>query len=165
MQRMADRSHGKKFVPWKPKDKVWLSAAHLITHLPSKKLVPKRYGPFEVEAVLSPITFRLRLPKSWKNHPVFHASELSSYRETEIHGPNHPEPPPDVINGQEEYEIEAILAHKGNVKGKRRFLVSWIGYPSSDNSWLPEKEFQNAQDILQTYKDRLRLSRILTTID
>jgi hypothetical protein len=163
MQHMADQSHGKKFTPWKPKDKVWLSAAHLITHLPSRKLAPKRYGPFEIEAVLSPITYRLRLPKSWKNHPVFHASELSSYRETEVHGPNHPEPPPDIINGQEEYKIEAIHAHRGNVKGKCSFLVSWVGYPSSENSWLPEKELDNAQEILQTYKKRLHLARILTS--
>ena len=95
-------------------------------------------------------------------HPIFHASELSSYRETEIHGPNYPEPPPDIIGGEEEYEIEAILAHKGNVKGRRRFLVSWKGYPSSENSWLPEKELKNAQEVLKTYKTYLKISRLLT---
>jgi len=118
MQCMAARSYGKKFEPWKVGEKVWLSAKNLISALPSKKLAPKRYGPFTVEAVLSPITFKIQLPPSWKSHPVFHASELSSYQETEVHGPNNTEPPPDIINGQEEYEIEAILAHKGNVKGK-----------------------------------------------
>jgi hypothetical protein len=133
MQRMAARS-------WKVGEKVWLSAKNLISALPSKKLAPKRYGPFTVEAVLSPITFKIRLPSSWKSHPVFHASELSCYQETEVHGPNNTEPPPDIVNGQEEYEIEAVLAHKGNVKGKRHFLVSWKGYPSSDNSWIPEKK-------------------------
>jgi hypothetical protein len=162
MQRMAARSYGKKFEPWKAGEKVWLSAKNLISALPSKKLAPKRYGPFTVEAVLSPITFKIRLPPSWKSHPVFHASELSSYQETEVHGPNNTEPPPDIINGQEEYEIEAVLAHKGNVKGKRRFLVSWKGYSSSDNSWIPEKEMNNAQEILKTYKKRLKISRLLS---
>jgi hypothetical protein len=106
--------------------------------------------------------FKIGLPPSWKSHPVFHASELSSYQETEVHGPNNTEPPPDIINGQEEYEIEAILTHKGNIKGKCHFLVSWKGYPSSDNSWIPEKEMNNAQEILKTYKNRLRISRLLT---
>jgi hypothetical protein len=143
-------------------DKVWLSGSHLLTHFPSRKLAPKKYGPFLIEATLSPITFRLRLPDSWRIHPVFHASELLSYRETEIHGPNYPEPPPDIINGEEEYKIEAILAHKGNVKGRRRFLVSWKGYPNSENSWLPEKELKNAPEILKTYKTRLKITRRLT---
>jgi hypothetical protein len=158
MQCMAARSFGKKFEPWKVGEKVWLSAKNLISALPSKKLAPKQYGPFTVEAVLSPITFKIRLPSSWKSHPVFHASELLSYQETEVHGPNNTKPPPDIINGQEEYEIEAVLAHKGNVKGKRRFLVSWKGYPSSDNSWIPEKEMNNAQEILKTYKKHLKIS-------
>jgi len=117
MQHMAACSFGKKFEPWKVGEKVWLSAKNLISALPSKKLAPKWYGPFTVEAVLSPITFKIRLSPSWKSHPVFHASELSSYQETEVHGPNNSEPPPDINNGQEEYEIEAVLAHKGNVKG------------------------------------------------
>jgi len=155
MQHMAARSYGKKFEPWKVGEKVWLSAKNLISALPSKKLAPKQYGPFTVKAVLSPITFKIQLPPSWKSHPVFHASELSSYQETEVHVPNNTEPPPDIINGQEEYEIKAVLAHKGNVKGKRRFLVLWKGYSSSDNSWIPEKEMNNAQEILKTYKKRL----------
>jgi hypothetical protein len=159
-QRMAERSHGKKYIPWKIGDKVWLSANHLLTHFPSKKLAPKRHGPFLITKVLSPINFQLNLPKSWKVHPIFHASELSSYKETEIHGPNYPEPPPDLIDNEEEYEIDAILAHKGQ-PGKRRFLISWKGYSSAENSWIPEKELGNASEILKTYKERLRISRLL----
>jgi RNase H-like domain found in reverse transcriptase/Integrase zinc binding domain len=113
MQRMAERSFGQKYQPWKVGDKVWLSAANLRLKLPSRKLAPKRYGPFTIMAVLSPITFTLQLPPQWKIHPTFHASQLSSYRENDVHGPNFPEPPPDVLEEEEEYEIEAILAHKG----------------------------------------------------
>jgi len=51
-QRMATQSYGKKFEPWKVGEKVWLSAKNLISALPLKKLAPKRYGPFIVEAVL-----------------------------------------------------------------------------------------------------------------
>jgi hypothetical protein len=113
---MAEQSHRVKYTPWKVGDKVWLSAKNLIVPIPKKKLGPKRYRPFPIKAVLSPITFILQLPEQWRIHPTFHALELSSYRETDVHGPNFQEPPPDIINEEEEYEVEAILAHKGTGK-------------------------------------------------
>ena len=161
MQRMAERMHGTKFIPWKIGNKVWLSAAHLLIKLPSWKLAPKRYGPFEVVEVLSPITFKLRLPKTWKVHPTFHASELSSYRETDVHGPNATNPPPDLIDGEEEYEVEAIISHM-TLHCKIHYLVSWSGYDASENSWLPESALKNSPTILKRYKDRLKISRILS---
>jgi hypothetical protein len=39
-----------------------------------------------------------------------------SYRENNIHSPNFQEPPPDIITEEEEYEVEAILVHKGTGK-------------------------------------------------
>jgi hypothetical protein len=85
---------------------------------------------------------------------------LSTYKETEIHGPNYTEPPPDLVDGEKEYEIDTILAHKGQ-RNRVKYLVSWKGYPSSENTWLPEKELKNAPEILETYKNRLHLSKIL----
>jgi hypothetical protein len=87
----------------------------LIVPIPKKKLGPKRYGPFPIKAILSLITFTLQLPEQWRIHPTFHTSELSSYCETDVHGLNSQEPPPDII-AEEEYEVEAILAHKGTGK-------------------------------------------------
>jgi hypothetical protein len=75
---------------------------------------------------------------------MFHASELSSYHETDVHGPNFQEPPPDIITEEEEYEVKAILAHKGMGK-QRRYLVSWIGYSLASNEWIPEENLGNAQ--------------------
>ena len=64
--------------------------------------------------VLSSTSYQLQIPRSWKIHPVFHASLLTLYKENDIHGPNFPEPPPDLINEEEEYEIEWILKHQGS---------------------------------------------------
>ncbi|EIW51218.1 uncharacterized protein TRAVEDRAFT_100017, partial [Trametes versicolor FP-101664 SS1] len=50
----------------------------------------------------------LKLPITWKIHPVFHASFLTLYHENNTHGPNYTRPPPDVIDEQDEYEVEAI---------------------------------------------------------
>ena len=94
------------FSPWKVGDKVWLEAMNLCLNYPSRKLAPKRQGPFEIAQVLSLLTYWLRLPSTWKIHDVFHASLLSSYKETEAHGPNFPKPPPDLIGTEEEYEVE-----------------------------------------------------------
>jgi hypothetical protein len=116
MQRMAEHSHRVKYTSWKVGDKVWLSAKNLIIPILKKKLGPKRYGPFPIKAVLSPITFTLHLPEQWRIHPIFHALELSSYRKTDIHGLNFQEPPPNIVAEEEEYEVEAILAHKGTGK-------------------------------------------------
>jgi len=157
---MAELTHAPHFKPWKAGDKVWLSANHLLMHFPSKKLVAKCHGPFTIFKVLSPITYCLELPSSWRIHLVFHVIELSPYKETEVHGPNFPEPPPDLIDREAEYEIEAIVAHK-KVRGKFQYLISWKGYASLENSWLPEKEFDYAKEILQTYKKCLQLARLL----
>ena len=66
--------------------------------------------------VLLPLSYQLQIPGSWKIHLVFHASPLTPYKENEIHGPNFPEPPPDLINEEEEYEIKWILKHRGTPK-------------------------------------------------
>jgi hypothetical protein len=148
---MADRNFHSTFKPWKVGDKVWLSAAHLIIPLPSRKLAPKRYGPFTIKAVLSKLSYTLDLPKSWKIHPTFHATELVPYCENDIYGKNFLEPPPDVIDNEEEYEIESILTDKVS-RGRRFYLVAWKGYSSAHNSWEPEGSFQHAQEVLKQYK-------------
>jgi hypothetical protein len=91
---------------------VWLEAVNLKIKHQKTKLAPKRYGPFTVEREVSPVAYQLRLPASWGIHNVFHASLLSPYYETEAHGPNFSRPPPDLIDGQEEYEVERIISHR-----------------------------------------------------
>ena len=62
--------------------------------------------------VLGPVTYCLQLPGTWRIHPMFHATLLSSYLETAVHGPNHTRPPPDLIEDKEQWEVEAIVGHK-----------------------------------------------------
>jgi len=37
---------------------------------------------------------------------------LMPYKENDVHGPNFPHAPPDLVEGQEEWEIEQIVRHK-----------------------------------------------------
>ena len=111
--RIMRERNTRTFSPWKVGDKVWLEAMNLHLNYPSRKLAPKRQGPFEIAQVLSPLTYCLHLPSTWKIHDVFHASLLSPYKETETHGPNFSKPPPDLIGAEEEYEVEQIISHRG----------------------------------------------------
>ena len=152
---MTQRS-SHRFVPWKIGDKVWLEATHLHLHYPSRKLTSKCIGPFEINCVLSPLTYQLKLLRTWKIHNVFHASLLSPYRSTEAHGPSFLEPPPDVIDNKEEYKVKAILSHKGP-KSHQKNLTSWKGYSTAENTWEPKSNLRHSASILSSYKQQHNL--------
>ena len=99
----------KKFQPYQKNDQVWIEGTHLKTLYPSAKLAPKRYGPFKVLKQLSPAVYEIRIPHQWKVHNMFHANLITPYKETAIHGPNYSQPPPDLVDGEEEFEVEQIL--------------------------------------------------------
>ena len=140
-----------QFVPWKIGDKVWLEATHLHLHYPSRKLAPKYMGPFKITCILSPLIYQLKLPRTWKIHNVFHTSLLSPYHSTEAHGPSFLEPPPNVLDNKEEYEVEAILSHN-RPKSRRKYLTSWKGYSTAENTWEPESNLRHSTSILSSYK-------------
>ena len=126
---------------YKEGDLVWLEGRHLRTNQPTTKLAPKRHGPFKVTQVMSPVNYRLELPTQWSIHPVFHTDLLTRYHETATHGPNYQRPPPDLVDGEEEYEIEKILDSRrfGRTR-KLQYLVKWKGYPDSENQWVDRNE-------------------------
>ena len=140
-----------KFTPFKKGEKVWLEAQNLKRSVTDLKFAPKRERPFTITKVLSPITYQLHLLKTWKIHPVFHTTLLSSYHENNIHGPNFPAPPSDLIAGKEEYEIEQILHHRG-LLSRQSFLIRWKGYSAEEDSWVPEQDLKNAKSTLNNYK-------------
>jgi hypothetical protein len=98
-------------LPYQVGDQVWLEATHLHFPYQSTKLAPKRHGPFLVTREVSPVTFQLCIPMAWNIHNVFHASLLSPYHESPEHRPNYSRPPPDLLEGEEEYEVECIVNH------------------------------------------------------
>ena len=122
---------------YKTGDLVWLEGRNLQIDRPSTKLAPKRYGPFKIGKVLSPITYQVELPQQWKIHDVFHADLLTPYHETELHGPNFTRPPPDLIDGEEEYEVEEIVqSQKYGRQRKVQYLIKWKGCPALENQWV-----------------------------
>ncbi len=88
--------------------------------------------------VLGPVMYQLCLPEQWSIHLVFHVDLLTPYKETEFHGRNFERPLPDLINGEEEYEVEHIINSRRFGRGRQvQYLVHWKGYPESDDQWIP----------------------------
>ena len=97
---------------YKTGDQVWLEATNLHFPLQATKLNPKRYGPFKIIKEISPVAYQLNLLPVWKIHDMFHLSLLLPYQETTAHGPNFTQPPPDLIKGEEKFEVEHIKGHR-----------------------------------------------------
>src|SRR6266702_1431775 len=138
---MALKNQGnRRFKPYNKGDQVWVEGTNIKTLYRSAKLSPKRYGPFKVLEQLSEAVYRLKIPGHWKIHNVFHANLIMPYKETELHGPNFTHPPPDLIEGEQEFEVKKILDAQPRGRGRKmHFLVKWKGYPTSDNSWEPRE--------------------------
>jgi chromodomain-containing protein len=137
--------------PYQVGDQVWLEATHLCLPYQSTKLAPKCHSPFSIAKVVSPVAFQLHIPMAWNIHDVFHASLLSPYHESLEHGPNYSRPLPDLLDGEEEYEVECIINHRHSGRVRTlQYLIKWKGYPEADNTWEPA-DLVHAPDLIATY--------------
>jgi hypothetical protein len=103
------------FCPYQKGQKVWIEGTNIKTTHPTTKLRAKHFGPFKITEVISPVTYCIQLPVQWKIHNTFHAALLHPHKTMELYGRALTEPPPDLIAGQEEWEVENVLAsqHQG----------------------------------------------------
>jgi hypothetical protein len=144
-------------------DQVMLSTKNLklpSTH--SRKLSPKWVGPFEIIRQKHKDSFELDLDGKFKIHPVFHVNLLKPWidnNDTEFPD-RHQDPPPTVIiDGEEEFEAEAIVK-KRTRRGKTQYLVKWKGFHDEDNTWEPAEHLTNAPDLITDF-DRKQSRQIL----
>jgi hypothetical protein len=144
--------------------KVLLSTKNLAMKMVgSAKLLPKFIGPFEITGQVNEVAYRLALPECMRMHNVFHVSLL---REWHDNGKYQPPPPPVILDGDLEYEVERVLHHREKVIGTKRtrhgkkkimgreYLIKWLGYPAEYNTWEPEENCLNCPDMVQDYWDR-----------
>ena len=86
-----------------------------------------------------------------KIHNVFHIDLLIPYNETEAYGETYTQLPPELIDGEEEYEVEEIINERRKGCNKKlEYLIKWKGYPSSENSWINESDL-HAPELLAEY--------------
>ena len=138
-------------VEFKKGEKVWLDTTNINTSRPMKKLAEKRVGPFEILQKVGSSSYKLKLPSSWKIHPVFHSDLLSHFEEPVFdHQKIGDAPLPEVIDDHEEFEVEKILDSRFYRK-HLQFLVQWKGYPLEDSTWEPESNVKNAAEAIADF--------------
>jgi len=135
---------------FKINDKVWINSS-LIMKNGNKKLKPKKLGPYKIIKKISPVSFKLELPKEIRIHPVIHVSELEPYYEDKFKRKQLP-PPPVIVDNEEEFEVEEILDKRRHY-GKIQYLIKWKGYPLSEASWEPETNL-NCPELLKQFNNK-----------
>jgi len=144
-------------IPFKVGNKVLLNLKDYQTM--EQALQPQYKGLFEIIEKLFLVIFWLRMsPRYQALHLVFYASKLTQYSKSTIHGQKATPPPPILIQGQKEWEVENILDLQQK-HGKNKYLVRWKGYTQGDNTWKPKENLQNAGEKLQEYLQSIPQSR------
>ena len=139
-----------------------LSTSHLRDIGRSAKLSARYIGPYKVIQVISPVAYKLNLPSSLRIHPTFHVSKLKKYESNdERRFPQREQqvrPPPVLVDGEEKYEVEAIINKRMRKYGRGRerveYLVLWKGYPAHEATWLPLSALKQAKEAIQSYEQR-----------
>jgi hypothetical protein len=84
---------------------------------------------------------------------VFHTDLLTPYHKTPTHGANYQRPPPDLVDGMEEYEVERVLDSCRYGHGRKlQYLIAWKGYPDSDNQWVNWDDAEGAQEAIEEFR-------------
>jgi hypothetical protein len=96
-----------------------LGSGYKMRGVPKQKLGFQRVGPFRVVDKVGRLAYKLEFPDDWRIHPVISVAQLEP-------APSDPfgrtvEPPPAVeIDGDEEFEIDAIL--ESHIRGRHKKL-------------------------------------------
>ena len=107
-----------------------------VANRPCPKLAYKFYGPFEVEARIGEVAYRLKLPEHSQIHPVFHVSQLKPF--TPDYSPVSSDLPVQLeVDASEVFPEEILdrrLSKKGN-KAQLQVLIKWTSLPASEATW------------------------------
>jgi len=132
-------------------DMVWLLLRNMVTTRPCKKLDYKKIGPFKILAKIGESAYKLDLPPSMMLHNTFHISLLGLYHDDKFPSKRTQPPPPIILKGQPEYELEESVDSRLHY-GELQYRVKWTGYPPKhDKVWYRYNNFENAEIAKQQF--------------
>ena len=125
------------------------------------KFGPLWIGPYPVVAKTSIDTYKLQIPIGLRLHPEFHTSLLKLYvKDTSKTRWNKPNEGMMGAGGvSDAVLIEDVINHRRNGK-MIMYLVKWLGYPSSENSWENQSSiYKPACGLINNYLDKRGLDK------
>ena len=112
----------------RPGDKAYVQKRRARKDRPSASLDDKYWGPFPVKQKVGQSSYKLELPPQTLIHLVFNSNVLKRAATDPFPGQQlQNKLPPDIIEGQEKYKVEAILNKKVKRNGVQ-YRVKWKGY-------------------------------------
>jgi hypothetical protein len=107
-------------------DEVWFNIKNF--RLPeglSHKFLGPYAGPFKVLEKKFPDTYKLKLPKNLKVHPIFHVSflKLVSCDASRPNREHNSRPPPDLTHNEPEFEVQVVLKSRQLRGREQKYLV------------------------------------------
>ncbi|KAK3248141.1 hypothetical protein CYMTET_42384 [Cymbomonas tetramitiformis] len=173
-QRMIEQFDARhRLQQMKVNDQVWVDGQHLTFRGDrglKLKLRKLRHGPLRIVECLysdrqqelpeqdrgAPSAYRLELPVHGKVHDVFTADRLTPVQSGAKHFVGRQEemaPPPVMVEGQREREVERIIGTRFRKLGGKaggtvqEWLTKWKGLPHSHNQWRTREDLEGKGDL------------------
>ncbi|KAG6178723.1 hypothetical protein E4U10_008079 [Claviceps purpurea] len=93
------------------------------------------------------------MPNNVRLHNVFNITNLEPFQGDPSIAQDTSTLPDNITDDAEDFEVERIITHKYNGK-RRKYLVKWKGYDTSENSWVLQRDF-NTKEIIHDYEQQL----------
>ncbi|KAL4025105.1 hypothetical protein IC575_013482 [Cucumis melo] len=108
----------------------------------NQKLSPKYFGPYEIQAKVGTVAYKLDLPTDSSIHPVFHVSQLKKF----IGDCTGIQPTLQFVNENLEWQAqpEEVLQYQKNKAGAREVLIRWKNLPDHEASWESMMKYSNS---------------------